>query len=257
MGIGGKKMKPVFIEARDLNDAYFTLLWELWNHGHEYKIDAGSFAGSKRLEFYYAAGFIRNPHARPLAPIMPQGIPPTTTDEKLEQDYFPNYLMDPFLSKNEHYRYSSWINGTEHYSEFGRMSEHPTDETPIEWVIRHFKEKGYHNNHCYINIGNVDSGFNYDIPYTNEANRLTSPCFRGIDFKIKDEMLLTSVVFRSWDLYAGFPENMGGFTLLNEYVAGELNIQPGPLSFASQGLHAYDYQIEPIAAILNKEYSLF
>lgn len=246
-------MTPVFVNARDLQDAYFTLLWELWNHGHRYRIDAGSFAGSYRLEFFYVAGFIRDPHKRPLAPIMPQGIPPTTTDDELDK-YFVNYLMDPNLSVNEHYRYSSWLNGTEEYCEFGPLSDHPVEMTPLEWVINHFKEKGHHNNHCYINIGNVDSGFNYDLPYTNEADRRTSPCFRGIDFKIKNETLLTSVVFRSWDLYAGFPENMGGFTLLNEYVADQLDVAPGPLSFASQGLHAYDYQIEPIAAILNKEY---
>ena len=242
-------MKPVFINARDLNDAYFTLLWECWHNGRKYKIDTGSFKGANRLEFDFVSGFIQQPHIRPLAPIMPPGMLPVTTDEKLETDYFPNYLMNPNLAKNEHYRYSSWINGTYYYDEF-RFCE----ETPIEWVIRHFKEKGYGNNHCYINIGNVDSGFNYDVPYTDESERKTSPCFRGIDFKIKDNKLITSVIFRSWDLYSGFPENMGGITLLNEYVCEQLDdVKPGPLAFTSAGLHCYDYQIKLLMEILHKD----
>jgi len=99
----------------------------------------------------------------------------------------------------------------------------------------------------------VDSGFNYDIPYEHEGERKTSPCLRGIDFKIKDHYLIMSVVFRSWDLYVGFPENMGGLTLLNEYICDQLHdVQPGPLAFTSAGLHAYDYQLEPIMRILKK-----
>jgi thymidylate synthase len=239
--------QPVQIISNDLNDCYFTLLNYIYNYGRKYKIDTGSFAGAYRLEFDFCSGFINYPHQRPLAPIMPEGIPPTTTDEELELKYFPNYLMNPNLDGNEHYKYSSWINGTDHYFEFKENTE-----TPLEWVIRHFKEKGYGNNHCFINVGNVDSGFNYDIPFNNEGERRTSPCLRGIDFKIKDNHLIMSVIFRSWDLYAGFPENMGGMVLLNEYVAGEPSIYPGPLAFTSTGLHLYDYQVDPVMAILRK-----
>lgn len=259
------KFNPVQIIANDLNDCYFQLLSYVYQYGRKYKIDTGSFAGAYRLEFDFCSGFIKYPHTRPLAPIMPEGIPPTVTDNELELTYFPNYLMNPVLDANEHYKYSSWINGCDHYNEFKfyQFSEDRKEfyktvnielkETPLEWVIRHFKEKGYGNNHCYINVGNVDSGFNYDIPYDNEGERRTSPCLRGIDFKIKDSYLIMSVVFRSWDLYAGFPENMGGMTLLNEYVAEQLDgVKPGPLAFTSAGLHAYDYQIEPIMSILKK-----
>jgi hypothetical protein len=253
--------KPVYVNARDLNDAYFSLLWQLWENGREYKITSGSFAGAKRLEFDFVSGFIVNPHTRPLAPIMPRNMNPVTTDEKIES-YFANYLMDPTREANEHYKYSTWLNSTEKYFDYnvfqpeqiGNRDYEFNKETPIEWVIRHFKEKGYGNNHCYINIGQADSGFAYEIRYKHESERHTSPCFRGIDFKIKDDHLITSVIFRSWDLFSGFPENMGGFTLLNEYVASSLDgVKPGPLAFTSAGLHAYDFQIEPIASVLNKE----
>ena len=256
--------QPVQIVANDLNDAYFQLLTYVYNYGRKYKIDTGSFAGAYRLEFDFCSGFIKYPHTRPLSPIMPEGIPPVTTDAELELTYFPNYLMNPELEGNEHYKYSSWINGTDHYSEFKyyvyndekefyKTINIENTETPLEWVIRHFKEKGYGNNHCYINVGNVDSGFNYDISYNNESERRTSPCLRGLDFKIKNNYLIISCIFRSWDLYAGFPENMGGLALLNQYVAEQLDdVKPGPLAFTSAGLHAYDYQIDPIMSILKK-----
>lgn len=246
--------KPIQIIANDLNDCYFQLLTHLWHQGRKYKITDGSFAGAYRLEFDFCTGFINYPHSRPLTPIMPEGIPPVTTDEKLELEYFPNYLMNPVLEGNEHYRYSSWINGTDHYGEFAAWDAfNKSSETPLEWVIRHFKEKGYGNNHCYINVGNVDSGFNYDIPHKTEGDRRTSPCLRGIDFKIKDNYLIMSVIFRSWDLYAGFPENMGGLTILNEYICEQLHdVLPGPLAFTSAGLHCYDYQLDPVMSILHK-----
>jgi thymidylate synthase len=92
----------------------------------------------------------------------------------------------------------------------------------------------------------------YDQPYENEADRGTSPCLRGIDTKIKDNQLQFHVYFRSWDLFAGFPENMGGITLLQEFMASELGIEVGTLSFSSLGLHCYDYQLDVLKQRLGK-----
>jgi thymidylate synthase len=166
------------------------------------------------------------------------------------------------LEGNEHYKYSSWINGRDHYNEFKHFDYTSKDlvntyienmETPLEWVIRHFQEKGYGNNHCFINVGNVDSGFNYDIPYKNEGERRTSPCLRGIDFKIKDHYLIMSVIFRSWDLYNGFPENMGGLALLMDYLSKLITVKTGKevntgsLNFFSWGLHVYSHAFSAFA----------
>lgn len=235
---------PVFVEARDLQEAYFLLIKNCWEHGYKYKITEGSNAGGYRLELPLATGFIHNPHLRPLSPIMPYGVPQTTTDEKIK-DYFVNYLMNPELEENEEYRYSTWING-EFYNLYKKRKE-----SLLNWCINHFKEKGFGNNHCFINIGEPWINFNYDFKYINETQRRTSPCLRGIDIKIKDNKVILGIIYRSWDLYAGFPENMGGFTLLNEYIAENLGIEKGPITFYSQGLHCYDYQISSVVNYLN------
>jgi len=286
-------MKPVFVEGTTLDDVWFQLLSKIHEHGRKYKIDAGSYAGDIRLEFDFVSGFIHNPHVRPLAPIMPEGssLPAPTSDESGNL-YFANYIMDANLAPNEEYRYSTWINGQilpypeycrEVKCEFlsntvsgdycvqqlnsNRQNEYkliapnftcPIIEdrpnTPVSWVINHFKNCGYGNNHCYIPVGNPHSTLAYDRPFTNELERGTSPCLRGLDFKIKDGKLITSIVFRSWDLFAGFPENMIGFILLNEYIADNLpGVEPGPIAFSCAGLHCYGFQLEILKARLGKD----
>jgi len=256
--------RPGFIEARDLNEAYFQLISLCWENGVRYEITEGSNKGGYRLELPVAAGIIHFPHTRPLAPVMPPGVPATTTDEKI-QDYFTEYLMNPTLEPNEEYRYATWINGPL-FNPYIRLTQEPRAggkffgfgcENPhtsqLDWCIRHFKDKGLGNNHCFITVGDPKVNFNYDSPYRNETERKTSPCLRGLDIKVKDNQVLLGIIYRSWDLFAGFPENMGGFTLLNEYIANELGVEPGPLTFFSQGLHCYDYQIGTVMAYLRKD----
>jgi len=240
-------IKPVFVKSNTLGDTWFQLLWEIYKYGRITKITDGSFAGSTRLEFDFVSGISMFPHQRPLSPIMPEGIAPTTTDEEIEK-YFVDYLMNPTLEEGEHYKYAQWINEQMYNKYIVKF------ESQLEWIIKHFQRRGYGNNHCYINIGYTNSNFAYDYPWKDETDRMTSPCLRGLDFKIKDNQLITHVIYRSWDLYAGWPQNMGGFTLLNEFVAEQLDgVEPGPMAFSCSGLHCYNYQIEPLKSILRKE----
>ena len=268
------KSVSVFVNAKNLDDCYFQLLSELYKHGRKNHIDSGSFAGSDRLEFDFAAGTIEFPTTRPLAPIMPEGIPPVTTDEKIEE-YFTHYLMDgDNLEEHEDYRYSTWIHGGKYklpyieyrsnircledsYHRGGKNTGfiHDTNfyvrvPNQIQWAIDHYKKAGHGNNHGYLQIGYPESSLAYDIPYANETERQTSPCLRGIDTAIKDGVLHMSVTFRSWDLFSGFPENMGGITLLGMFMSNELGIEMGPLSFACLKLHCYSHEIEAMKSRL-------
>jgi thymidylate synthase len=257
-------LKSVFVDEKTLDSMWFVLLSEVYKHGRKNHIDYGSFAGSNRLEFDYVAGTIEFPTTRPLAPIVPEGVPPVTTDEEIEK-YFTNYLMNGELEANEHYKYATWIAGgeytlphanleigVEHKTFFGNRDDIVmTVPNQVQWVIDHYKSKGHGNNHCYIQVGYPESSFAYDIPWENESERQTSPCLRGIDTHIKDGKLCFAVVFRSWDLFAGFPENMGGITMLMEYMANQLEIKTGPLSFSCLKLHCYDSEIEAVKARLN------
>ena len=261
--VTGDEMKSVFITEKTLDSMWFALLSEVDKHGRKNHIDVGSFAGSNRLEFDFVAGTIEYPMTRPLAPILPDGVPPVTTDEAI-QEYFVNYLMDGIhLSRHEHYRYATWLTGGSYkmpkakfslgtdYRFTGNLDVWMLVPDQVKWCIKHYKEKGFGNNHCYIQVGYPESNFAYDVTFENEAERETSPCLRGIDTHIKNGKLHMAVIFRSWDLFSGFPENIGGIVLLQEYMANELSIGTGSLSFSSMKLHCYDFQIKSLKSRLN------
>ena len=264
------RFRPVFIDSTTIDDCWFQLLQAVYDKGRLYKKTAGSRSGMIVRGFDFVSGFIHYPHNRPLAPIMPEGIPPITTDEKIEE-YFVNYIMNNQLEKNEHYKYSTWIVGGK-----GKNENVSCSINQVDWVIDHFKTHGYRNNHCYIVIGNPETLFEYNKAYLecpkckilyskpnkvckcglelmiNEALRPTSPCLRGLDFRIIDGYLTINVIYRAWDIFA-FPENIGGFTMLNEYVAEQLDgVKPGPLSFVSKSLHCPEDMMEVLKMRIGK-----
>ena len=259
----GYKMKSVFVEGKTFDDTWFKLLSEVYHNGRVNHIDAGSFAGQDRLEFDFVAGTIHYPTTRPLSPIMPEGLPPITTDEDIEK-YFVTYLMDGKLEDNEHYKYATWIAGGEYKLPHVQGIDLKSGKThvifswdfkiivpnQIQWCIDHYKSKGHGNNHCAITLGYPESNLAYDQPYTNEMDRGTSPCLRLIDTAIKDGKLCFHCVFRSWDLYGAWPENMGGIVMLMEFMANELGIEVGTLSFSSLKLHCYSHSIDVLKARL-------
>jgi len=260
--------KPVFLIEKTIDEMWFQLLYSLCENGRVYKIDSGSYAGDFRVEFDYVAGTILNPlqytpegNRVPLAVSAPPGCPVPTTEQKIEE-YFLNYLMDGSLEANEHYKYATWIRGGEYKLPKGLIINEYSDVSHIsytqkkyrvivpdqlKWCIDHYKKAGFGNNHCVMQVGYPESNQAYDIKFKNEGERQTSPCLRMIDTKIIKEngkwYLNFNVYFRSWDIFA-FPENIGGITLLMEYMASELEVEVGSLSFASKGLHCYNHAIE-------------
>lgn len=263
-----KRFRPVFIEATTLDDAWHQILFALAEKGRRYEITAGSHAGSARLTLDYVAGFVHRPHERPLAPMVPEGkgLAAPTTDDYISA-YFAEYLMDPRLNPGEEYRYATWIVGG---NGLCRVKQ-------LDWIIEHFRKAGLGNEHCAVTIGDAESLLAYDRPYkvcdacrkwfpegyekcpfcagtlvSDETKRGTSPCLRLLDFRVVDGALMTHVVYRSWDAYGGFPTNMGGFTLLNEYVASEIGVEPGPLSFSCKSLHVYEHHLAVLEARTGK-----
>jgi thymidylate synthase len=253
------------------DDVWFKLLYELCEKGRIYKIDEGSYKGDFRLEFDFVTGEILHPVRYneagvrlPLAVTAPVGCPVPTNDDEIEK-YFVNYLMDGEKEPNEDYRYSTFIVGG-NYCIPKFKEKHLTHEiinkevivpNQIKWCIEHYKKKGFGNNHCCITIGYPESNLAYDIPYTNETERKTSPCLRLIDTKIikinNDYHLEFFCYFRSQDAYNGWPTNYGGLALLQEYMAHELGVKVGVLRFASKGLHVYGHAISALISKIGSE----
>lgn len=222
-------MKPVYIEARDLPDAWFQCIHTIFedNGVHEYVIDRGSFEGNKRREFDLVMVHIKYPQTKPLIPDIPVelGIPAPTSMEYVEE--YLQYLMTDKKAENELYTYGerltnpkAMING----------KEYPFGVNPIMEVINIYKNRQYGTNQAIMEVGMPQ-----DILLEDP------PCLRLIDTRLMDGKLHFVLYFRSWDLWAGFPSNLAAIQLLKEYMCHEIGVEDGTITAVSKGLHLYEY----------------
>lgn len=227
-------LRSVHIEAFDLDDAWFRCLSEILEHGHVYKITRGSYEGQKRLEFDFVTIKVKNP-AHQIIPIMPEGssIPAPTS-----MDYINNYL--PYLltgqkTETEDYTYGERLVDAKVRIKEVREGKEMVTEMPlgvnqVEEVIKIYKTQGYGTNQAIMEIG-MPSDIKLNDP----------PCLRLIDTRIRYGKLHFFPYFRSWDLWGGFPSNLGGLELVKQYMAEEIGVENGEIIASSKGLHLYDY----------------
>ena len=206
-------MQITFVDARDLPEAWFLCLRKTLAQGREYTIERGSNVGHRRKELDFIVLQVRHPERRPLVPDVPQGVPPPSSMEYVEN--YLQYLMTSLKADNEQYTYGE------------DLSEQ------IPELIRMYKEDGYNTNQGFMAVGSKES---IKLP--------DPPCLRGIDTRVANGKLHFISYFRSWDLWAGFPSNLAGIQLLKEYVASEIGVEDGELVALSKGLHLYEYTWE-------------
>lgn len=204
-----------YVKAQTIGDAWREVMWLCVKNGYDTVVKHGSYKGQIRRQLPFVTIVINEPGNRPLAPQVPQGCPVPTSDKKIEEIYFPEYLMSDKVKENEVYTYGSFI------------------VPQLPRIIEILKTGDGNTNQACINIGDRSSV---------ELN--DPPCLRLIDFKKVDNKLNMTVYFRSWDLFAGLPENLGGLQLLKEYVLSEiegLGLDDGKIIAHSSGLHIYDH----------------
>ena len=210
-------LDPIWIEATTINDAWHQLIFKIADQGRRYRIDRGSFAGQDRFEFDFILVRIAHP-AEDMCPVFPPGITlPPPSDRPQVEEYFANYLFSPNLAEDEQYTYGQRLSGA-------------LGVNQIQEVIRMYREEGFGTNQACMEVG---------MP--SDILLADPPCLRLVDTRIKDGALHFFVYFRSWDLWGGFPVNLGGLELLKQYMAAEIGVGNGSLMAASKGLHIYDH----------------
>lgn len=216
-------MKTYHIAANTINEAWFKAIKTCVEFGRNYVIDKGEYEGQLRRELDYAVIRIEKPGIRPLACQSQQIVP--TTDEKIAK-YFMDYLMDPEFAdeeeaKNNVYKYSTFIA--------------PRWQQCCELLL----EGDGGCNQATVSLGE-SPGETFAHP----------PCLRLIDMRVRYGALHFFIYFRSWDLVAGFPENLGGLQLLKEHCLEYINqgreamghspLKDGCIIATSKGLHIYE-----------------
>jgi thymidylate synthase len=226
-------MLPFFLKAKTISDGWFQLIYNIFDNAYSQMIQQGSFENEQyRLQYPGLAVYIEHPYFD-MVPTMPpnSGIPAPTTMEYIEE-YFVNYLMNPELAENETYTYASRIN-----------TNMPNGGTQLNRVMDILRKTPL-TNQAVIEIA---TPLDLDICFGKDG-KLDPPCLRLLDFKVipvLDELFLSvSSYFRSWDLWAGFPTNLGGIELLKQFIASETGLKNGPMYAYSAGAHIYGYQEE-------------
>jgi thymidylate synthase len=208
-------LKPVHIDAFDLDDAWFQALSRILDEGNVYTITRGSYAGQKRLEFDFVTIRVKNPGHQIISNI-PEGMGiPAPTDMDYIQGYL-SYLRTGQKTKTEDYTYGERLVGLE--------------RNQIEDVIEMYKTQGFGTNQAVMEIG---------MP--SDIKLVDPPCLRLIDTRVRYGKLHFILYFRSWDLWGGFPSNCGGLQLVKQYMAGEIGVEDGEMICVSKGMHLYDY----------------
>ena len=198
-----------FVEARTLNDAWRDTLWCCVRNGYDQRIHRGSYQGQIRRQLPYLTIRVTEPGTfKPIQFLTPPGVPVPTNAEKIE-NYFYTYLMSDHRQGND-YTYGYYIS-----------AQYDTCMNIL---------RAGQGNQATIQIGDINS-----IELENP------PCLRTISFKLVNGKLNMAVYFRSWDLYAGLPENLGGLQLLNELMSYDLDIPAGELVAFTDGGHIYDH----------------
>ncbi|MFC1674703.1 thymidylate synthase [Candidatus Omnitrophota bacterium] len=241
-------LEPVFIDAFDLDDAWFQALNCILDKGHVYTITKGSYEGQRRLEFDFVVVRVRKP-SHQIIPIIPEGMSiPAPTDMDYIQGYL-GYLITGAKTETEDYTYGERLVDPKVKAkvEVGgkeMVKEMPLQVNQIEEIIKIYKEKGPGTNQAIMEIGMPS-----DIKLTDP------PCLRLIDTRIRYGKLHFILYFRSWDLWGGFPSNMGGLQLVKQYIAEEIGVGDGEIVAVSKGLHLYEYSWE-LAKIRTNKYSM-
>lgn len=213
--------KAHFIQAVTIAEAWRDVMWLCVKAGWDFVVKGGSYVGQIRKQLNHVTVVITQPWQRPLAPIMPPSLPGPTNDDKIEA-YFERYILSDRIEENEVYTYGTFI------------------VQQLDRIIGILNKAQGNTNQACVAIGDVHTTF-LDDP----------PCLRLCSFKVVNGTLEMSVFFRSWDLYAGFPENLGGLQLLKEYVLAHLDFPciDGALIAYSDGLHIYQQYFDIVNAL--------
>lgn len=226
-------LKPVYIEATTLNDAWFSLVWNIYDYGRREVVERGSYEGDTRLEFDWVVCHIKHPSVRPLAIQMPESstVPPPN-DEETINNYFVEYLMGGETLPNEDYTYGErLVNHTYlQYEDEKYLVSSTLDQ--VQEIIETYKKHGYRNNQMVLTIAQPQ-----DIRLEDP------PCLRHIDTRIQKEngdyYLHFYPYFRSNDLWNAWGTNLGGIQLLKEYMSSLIGVEDGEIIYSSKGLHLY------------------
>lgn len=225
-------MKHIKIEAFNIPDAWFKTVSTIWNEGEIFTVGSGSeCTETKKLDLTL---HIKHPE---IYPLVDDKAP---TDMKHVQDYSLTYLYSNFKGD---YSYT-----------YGNRLREPVDQ--IQAIINAIVK-------CRSN-----RQLTMTIRVPEDVNNYEAPCLSIIDIEVLNNKVNMTTYFRSWDAYAGLPENIAGLYLLLEAIVNDVNeilisegypdedlLETGEMIFHSKNAHIYKRQYVFVEELLKTKTS--
>lgn len=214
---GKSKVLSVFIKGKNIREVWGRILNVIWYPGEEFKSERGS---TKEILNLFAR--VESPTDQTI-----DGFPMG----EAELSTYAKQLLSP--NKGEFaYTYGERLRA------WGGRIAKPVDQLDaVAELIK--KSKSTRRATCTTWIPPVDLA-------ENEV-----PCLILLDFKVRDNLLHTTAVFRSNDMFGAWPANAFGLNKVAEYVAKKAGgIRAGPLTTHSISAHVYDHDYKNAQKIL-------
>lgn len=146
-------------------------------------------------------------------------------DEKALEEYLPK-LLSSQKPENVVYTYGSrlreGIDQIQHAVEYLKKTPHTRRASVFTWRIN------------------------------EDLNNKNPPCLTQITWNVTGGKLQQTCVFRSHDIFEGWPLNLMGLRLMHQHVSREANIPIGDLACLSISAHIYEKKWDEAKAILKK-----
>ena len=207
-------MKIVTVNAVDIPDAWFQLLWDLKAKGRKFVVEQGSYVGETRLQYDFVVINIKQCYREPWAEMIPKMPTHCSAPAPAETEYLHQYmlyLLTPAIRPGETYTYGQ------------RISPY------IDNVIRILKKTPNTNQAC-LAVAKPE-----DILISDP------PCLREVSYQVDDGVLNQFINFRSWDLWGGLSVNLAALSILHKLIADSSGLKIGETVATSKGLHVYGY----------------
>ncbi|WP_135605095.1 thymidylate synthase [Methanococcoides sp. NM1] len=203
------------IKAQTISDAWYRGLNVLWNHGKVITDERGS----QIREFMNLMVVIDDPYRDEI----PADI--AWNHERLEE--YAKQLITGENAQDFEYTYGQRL----------RNWDEKVDQ--IAYVIEKLKNNRTTRRATAVTwIPTVDT-------HVDEV-----PCMIIDDFKIRDEKVHLTTVFRSHDFAGAYPANLYGLSKLLEYVAEHVGLAAGSITTVSISAHIYDHDWDKIENIV-------
>ena len=214
----------LLIEENEIADGWIKLVKKIMDEGEEIHDERGSLT----RELLNIMVNIRNPLGKPMTDYylgnmtkiknirVPEGY--FWSGEKLEK------YSEQFLSKDQ----QGFV-----YTYGNRLRKHFQGIDQIQEAISRLKN-------CQESRRAISVTWDPTIDTKNEE----VPCMIMVDFKIRDDKLNTTGLWRSHDIYGAWLPNAVGLTNLAIYAAEKLGVKVGTLTIHSISAHIYEVNFD-------------